>query len=574
MSTSHPTAAAYQDAMQHPGENLIPVGLREAKTESAVFGLPRVVRGRFSAVFPVRLGGERRGLKCFTAARPDRKAHYAQIRRYIEAERPDWAVCVDYHERGIRVDGSVWPLLDMEWVEGRTLRQFVEDHRGDAASLRRLADRWRELMGALEGEGVSHGDLQHGNVFVQTEGDRLTLKLVDYDEMVVPGVEAGERQAIGHRNYQHPEANASSPPDRADRFPALVIWTALHALAADPGRWSRYDRGENLLFTEADFFTPDDSALLSELLEDEAVASYARMLRRIALAPVEGVPSLEEFVSGQVEGLPSPNARRRSRRGTPPEGELLPRSAPAIFFVLLALIWAVGWGAPLLALAGTAVVMAGGAVYAWNAWRWRPDVRRSRRLAAYDRFLKAEIVRSRREIEEEERRIAEEEDHLASVRQRRLEAMREDTLQEQLRHHFVAEAAERPGLSHKVVVRLKLANIRTAGDLTERQLERTTGLSRASKTRLLAWRDELEVEYESSLPEQLTGAQERQFRRTMERKREEARREVERLEERISVRRVEREEVAEKMSRLDPPALRSYLRQLVSFSREAPGTSK
>ncbi|MFD1049564.1 hypothetical protein ACFQ1S_30555, partial [Kibdelosporangium lantanae] len=83
-------------------------------------------------------------------------------------------------DNAITVNGRTWPVLRMQWVEGRTLNHHVEDlvEDEDTASIRALADNWRDLVRRIQTARFAHGDLQHGNVMVEGDG---TLRLVDFD---------------------------------------------------------------------------------------------------------------------------------------------------------------------------------------------------------------------------------------------------------------------------------------------------------------------------------------------------------------------------------------------------------
>ena len=60
-----------------------------------------------------------------------------------------------------------------------------------------LAKVWVRMMADLKAVSIAHGDLQHGNVVVV--GDQL--RLIDYDNMFVPGLAGKQSNECGHRNY-------------------------------------------------------------------------------------------------------------------------------------------------------------------------------------------------------------------------------------------------------------------------------------------------------------------------------------------------------------------------------------
>src|SRR5438132_952520 len=97
---------------------------------------------------------------------------------------------------------------------------------------------------------------------VRTDG---RLVLVDYDGVYIPDF-AGLLPAVaGQPDYQHPQMNQRPFNERTDAFSALVIYTALLALQAQPLLWDKYThrdaQGElldtTLLFEQEDFLDPD-----------------------------------------------------------------------------------------------------------------------------------------------------------------------------------------------------------------------------------------------------------------------------------------------------------------------------
>jgi hypothetical protein len=125
----------------------------------------------------------------------------------------------------------------------------------------------------------------------------LAGKLIDYDRMWVPALASKPSGEVGHPNYQHPQRLGEGTYRReVDRFPLLVVATALRALAAG-GKplWDRYDNGDNLLFKEADLKAPARSPLFAELLRmgDRQVHELTVALIDAVRMPPEQVPLLD-----------------------------------------------------------------------------------------------------------------------------------------------------------------------------------------------------------------------------------------------------------------------------------------
>ena len=88
---------------------------------------------------------------------------------------------------------------------------------------------------------------------------------------------------------------------RLDDFSALLIYVALHALAADPALWGKYVEQTNydkLLFREDDFRFPQRSALRRDLLDSAKpyVRDMTERLFAAAAGNIDDVPFLDEII--------------------------------------------------------------------------------------------------------------------------------------------------------------------------------------------------------------------------------------------------------------------------------------
>lgn len=207
--------------------------------ERGADGRPVHAVGNSAAVFRVRCGGRRMALRCFL--RPMRHL------REIYGER--------LHERELFLytapDKGFWTdVVLTDWIEGPTLREAIDRAvaDGDAARLGELARRFDALAAELIADDTAHGDLKPENLVVGAEGQ---LHPIDLDAMFLPAF-AGERSPeLGTAAYQHPARTEETFDERIDDYPAALISTALHALAADPGLGARYAGSDGLLFNPA-----------------------------------------------------------------------------------------------------------------------------------------------------------------------------------------------------------------------------------------------------------------------------------------------------------------------------------
>jgi serine/threonine protein kinase len=160
-------------------------------------------------------------------------------------------------------------VLKMDWIDGRRLDEHVGDlvEAEDSGALRALAGRWLELINELQRASFAHGDLQHGNVLVDQQGQ---LRLVDFDSVWIPELQGQPAPTeTGHPNYQPPGITAEARwGPYMDTFAGLVIYLALTALGKDPGLWPQFSSGgENMLFERDDFAPPYDTEIWKRLAD-------------------------------------------------------------------------------------------------------------------------------------------------------------------------------------------------------------------------------------------------------------------------------------------------------------------
>lgn len=557
----YPTAGAYQEAVQFPSTAFTDPLLREAEPEETLLGLPRAITGAFAVVFPLRVRGARWGVKCFVTNVKDQQDRYRAIAEHLRETPLSYVVPFEYQAEGIRVGDAAYPILKMEWIEGETLNAYVARHVGRPGALDALVVRWRDMADVLEQAAIAHGDLQHGNVLVDGEGE---LRLVDYDTMFVPPLRGRASPEVGHRNYQHPDRDKTHFGPYLDRFAALAIDTGLRAVAARPELWERYDSGENVLFRSADLADPDASALFEELHTIDKLAGQVEALRRACYLEPEDIPPLHVVVS-DTDAMPPAESRRveaRKEKGTF-ERFIYPLAAGILLIVALIQIV----DSVTVALTTAAALTAGAGVWGWFRYRDLPVIRRERRLQGEDAYFRRLLAGLRDEKVRLERRR---EEMLASHEARyadRLEALQEEALHEKLKYHFVGEARSFEGITHKVVVRLKASGIRTAAHATPEKVASIVLMSEESKGRVNLWRSTLVARYRDDVPGALSPAEERRLRRMLERELEAVDGELARLRAKISLQEEEHRDVLKRREELDAPTFPQYLLRLGSLAR-------
>ena len=328
-----PTAQDFNEAVQNPATAFADPDLKAGEAVVGPTGLPMPRSGNFADVYQFRTpSGKDWAVKCFTRHVPGLDDRYRIISAALGRASLPFAVEFTYLEQGVRVRGEWRPVLKMEWVEGLQLNQFVREYAGKPDRLDKLSALWVKLSRRLREAGIAHADVQHGNVLL-VDGSRagsLAVKLIDYDGMFVNELEARPSGELGHPCFQHPlRAVGKVYSANLDRFPELVVAAAVKGVSVlGPGVWEKYDTGDNLLFTEADFKRPAESEVMRELWAagEPGLRSLVGHLALSCKRPMVQTPWLDELAPDGV-AKPLTTAEERAAAevlGVPPPPVVVP----------------------------------------------------------------------------------------------------------------------------------------------------------------------------------------------------------------------------------------------------------
>ncbi len=344
LSSYWPSMVDYQEAVQSPPSAFTSSELRCGTAVANKLGMPRPISGTFASVYELASGGRRWAVKCFLRNIPDLHRRYAKISEHLK--KCQWLryfATFEYQDKGILVQGKSFPLVKMEWVEGFPLNTFIEQNLSHRRVLAKLKKTWVKLLADLRTANIAHGDLQHGNVLVRSNGD---LRLIDYDGMWVPALEGEESNETGHPDYQDPRRTQKDFHAGVDEFSDAVIQIAICALARERSLWDKYNNGDNLLFRRRDFLDPESSPLIADLqaLGDPEISEKLEFVlkacarRKKAPAKKPSAPRATTpaaWISDYVEDYPATPESVSSRRISPPGGAPKSANGAGIFRSLL-----------------------------------------------------------------------------------------------------------------------------------------------------------------------------------------------------------------------------------------------
>jgi serine/threonine protein kinase len=228
--------------------------------------LLRSYNGEKAIVYEIETNPKKYALKCWVKDLGNLKNRYKEIDKYLKFRNLPYFTKFAYQEDGILVNGSRYPIVRMEWVEGVSLKSFIASNITNPINIRRLAEDFLKIVKDLHQNEISHGDLQHRNIKVGTDGK---IRLIDYDSMYVPNLasETDDIKALkGLPGYQHPARNSLTCLSlKADYFSELVVYLSLLAISEKPSYWKHIKKEERLLFSQDDFINPRSSSVFSEL---------------------------------------------------------------------------------------------------------------------------------------------------------------------------------------------------------------------------------------------------------------------------------------------------------------------
>ena len=268
---------------------------------------PMFYPGGFGVVFPLQDSfNHKYAFRVWHKEIPGIKERTNKIATYLHTINLPYFVEFDFVSGGLTVEeeegSQTVDTVRMDWVEGENLHDFIsktkenESIENFKSIMRNLAGKFKKMFKDLHQAGISHGDLQHGNVVIK---DDLSIKLVDYDSVFVPTIKGEKQITSGLTGYQHPirKTTCEEAAEYDDYFSELVIYSGLLMLSVLPELWPD-DEEEidnfSFLFTENDydnlvkethtlgFFTESNLNNISscdlpqneKTLQDNASASY------------------------------------------------------------------------------------------------------------------------------------------------------------------------------------------------------------------------------------------------------------------------------------------------------------
>ena len=264
---NYPLISEYIDAIKSAKDNFEELSHLRPVLDAS--GIPVMSSGNFAVVFKMKskTDGKLYAVKCFTKEQEGRNESYKLIAEKLESVTSDYLIPIKFYEKDLFVDtnqtdDTEFPVLLMDWVEGKTLDKYLRENIHDKYALEMLAYRFSQLASWLIPQPFAHGDLKPDNILVRDNG---SLVLVDYDGMFVPSMKGQKARELGSPDFRHPQRTENDFDEHIDDFSIASILLSLKAIAINPQFLDEYGAADRLLLSEKDALNIGQCRLLKDL---------------------------------------------------------------------------------------------------------------------------------------------------------------------------------------------------------------------------------------------------------------------------------------------------------------------
>lgn len=268
---NYPLISEYIEAIKSAEDNFEELSyLRPVWGED---GLPVMTSGNFAVVFKMKdeQSGKCYAIKCFTKEQEGRAEAYREIAKELENVLSPYILSIRYLDKELFVDTeqtteTEFPVLLMDWVEGKTLDKYLRENLDDKYALEMLTYRFSQLAQWLIPQPFAHGDLKPDNILVREDG---TLVLVDYDGMYVPAMKGQKARELGSPDFRHPLRTENDFDEHIDDFSLIAIFFSLKAITVSPQLLVKYGTNDRLLLSGVDYLTINKCEVIKQIYPSE-----------------------------------------------------------------------------------------------------------------------------------------------------------------------------------------------------------------------------------------------------------------------------------------------------------------
>jgi serine/threonine protein kinase len=282
--------------------------------------------GGYTTVFPFHTKDSKKvAVRCWIADIGDAKKRSQEISTYLNALNNPYFCDFKYLDDAILINGVIYPVVVMDWVDGKPLKEYINDNISNLKSiLPKIANNFKLMVEYFHQINIAHGDLQHGNILVKKDG---SLIIIDYDSMFIKPLEGMSDAIKGLPGYQHPSRNQNKfINNKLDYFSELIIYLSLLAFEVYPNLWNKYYETEDLLFSKEDFNNPANSQIINTFLSssNQTIKDLTQRLKeQLNKSNILDLQPLEELLIDRLEVTKENIASKWDKQPNKPEKKVV-----------------------------------------------------------------------------------------------------------------------------------------------------------------------------------------------------------------------------------------------------------
>ena len=283
---NYPLISEYIEAIKSAEDNFDQLSSLRPVLDS--YGNPIMSSGNFAVVFKMKDidTGKLYAVKCFIKDQEGRNESYAMIADELKNVNSPYILPIRFFKKELFVDTSQsneteFPVLVMDWVEGKTLDAYLRENLDNQYRLQVLSYRFCQMSAWLMSQPFAHGDLKPDNILVQEDG---SLVLVDYDGFYVPAMKGQEARELGSPDFRHPQRTPQDFDEHIDGFSIATIALSLKAISIDAQLYHNYVASDRLLLSANDYHDIGSSKTMQKICQLASDSELAMLLSAFYIA--------------------------------------------------------------------------------------------------------------------------------------------------------------------------------------------------------------------------------------------------------------------------------------------------
>ena len=283
---NYPLISEYIEAIKSAEDNFEQLSSLRPVLDS--YGNPIMSSGNFAVVFKMKdiNTGKLHAVKCFIKDQEGRNESYAMIADELKNVNSPYILPIRFLKKELFVDTSQsneteFPVLVMDWVEGKTLDAYLRENLDNQYRLQVLSYRFCQMSAWLMSQPFAHGDLKPDNILVQEDG---SLVLVDYDGFYVPAMKGQEARELGSPDFRHPQRTPQDFDEHIDGFSIATIALSLKAISIDAQLYHAYAASDRLLLSANDYHDIGSSKTMQKIIQLASDTELSALLSTFYMA--------------------------------------------------------------------------------------------------------------------------------------------------------------------------------------------------------------------------------------------------------------------------------------------------